>query len=84
VGICDLLQIRYTGQLRRQSLPYYDTVLVDPGLARITFGWNLLHTAEDELFAGIEGTAFHSRIIQEHMEQYGVQVACVTNAGGIS
>jgi L-ribulokinase len=60
------------------------TVLVNPELAGITFGWNLMHTPEDEFFAGIEGTALHTRIILEHMEQYGVQVACVINAGGIS
>jgi L-ribulokinase len=60
------------------------TVLVNPELAGITFGWNLMHTAEDELFAGIEGTALHTRIILEHMEKYGVQVACAINAGGIS
>ena len=39
------------------------TVLVNPELGGVTLGWNLLHTAEDELFAAIEGTAFHTRII---------------------
>ena len=43
------------------------TILVDPELTGVTFGWNLLHTAEDELFAAFEGTAFHTRIILEHM-----------------
>ena len=33
------------------------TVLVNPELGGITLGWNLLHTAADELFAAIEGTA---------------------------
>lgn len=30
-------------------------VLVSSGLAGITFRWNLMRTAEDELFAGMEG-----------------------------
>src|SRR6267142_2028692 len=33
------------------------TVLVNPNLRGITFGWNLQTTAQDELFAAIEGTA---------------------------
>jgi L-ribulokinase len=43
------------------------TVLVNPELGGVTLGWNLLHTAQDELFAAIEGTAFHTRIILERM-----------------
>ena len=31
------------------------TVLVNPDLGGVTLGWNLLHTAKDELFAAIEG-----------------------------
>ena len=31
------------------------TVLVNPELGGVTFGWNLLTTAQDELFAAIEG-----------------------------
>jgi L-ribulokinase len=49
----------------------------------MTLGWNLLHTAQDELFAAIEGTAFHTRIILERMAEYGVPVHRVINAGGI-
>ncbi len=45
------------------------TVLVNPDLGGITLGWNLLHTAKDELFAAIEGTAFHTRIILERMAE---------------
>ena len=30
------------------------TVLVNPELGGVTFGWNLLHTAQDELFAAID------------------------------
>src|SRR2546430_1722526 len=37
------------------------TVLVNPNLGGVTLGWNLNHTAEDDLFAAIEGTAFHTR-----------------------
>jgi L-ribulokinase len=59
------------------------TVLVNPELGGITLGWNLIHTAQDELFAAIEGTAFHTRIILERMEEYGVPVHRVINAGGI-
>jgi len=49
----------------------------------MTLGWNLLHTAQDELFAAIEGTAFHTRIILERMAEYGVPIERVINAGGI-
>jgi L-ribulokinase len=59
------------------------TVLVNPELGGVTFGWNLLTTAQDELYAAIEGTAFHTRIILERMEQHGVPVQRVINAGGI-
>ena len=59
------------------------TVLVNPELGGVTFGWNLLHTAQDELFAAIEGTAFHTRIILERMAEHGVPVDRVINAGGI-
>jgi L-ribulokinase len=59
------------------------TVLVNPDLGGTTFGWNLLHTAQDELYAAIEGTAFHTRIILERMAEHGVPVARVINAGGI-
>jgi L-ribulokinase len=59
------------------------TVLVKADLGGITLGWNLLHTAQDELFAAIEGTAFHTRIILERMAEGGVPVERVINAGGI-
>jgi L-ribulokinase len=59
------------------------TVLVNPELGGITLGWNLLHTAKDELFAAIEGTAFHTRIILERMADHDVLVERVINAGGI-
>jgi L-ribulokinase len=59
------------------------TVLVNPELGGATLGWNLTHTAEDELFAAIEGTAFHTRVIFERMEQHGTPIRRVINAGGI-
>ena len=59
------------------------TVLVNANLGGITLGWNLLHTAEDELFAAIEGTAFHTRIILERMASGGVPILRVINGGGI-
>ena len=58
-------------------------MLVNPELGGITLGWNLLHTAADELFAAIEGTAFHTRVILERMEQHGVPIDRVINGGGI-
>jgi L-ribulokinase len=59
------------------------TVLVNSELGGVTLGWNLIHTAQDELFAAIEGTAFHTRIILERMAEFGVPVERVINAGGI-
>jgi L-ribulokinase len=59
------------------------TVLVNPELGGVTLGFNLGHTSQDELFAAIEGTAFHTRIILERMAQHGVRIDRVINAGGI-
>jgi L-ribulokinase len=59
------------------------TVLVNPELGGVTLGWKLTHTAQDELFAAIEGTAFHTRVILERMEEYGTPIRRVINGGGI-
>ena len=59
------------------------TVLVNPELSGVTIGWRLTSTAQDELFAAIEGTAFHTRVILERMEERGVAVRRIVNAGGI-
>jgi L-ribulokinase len=59
------------------------TVLVNPELGGITIGWNLANTPQDELFAAIEGTAFHTRVILERIEKYGVPIRRVINSGGI-
>jgi L-ribulokinase len=56
---------------------------VNPELGGVTLGWNLTHTAQDELFAAIEGTAFHTRIILERMAEHGVPIRRVINGGGI-
>jgi L-ribulokinase len=59
------------------------TVLVNPNLGGITIGWNLQHTAKDELFAAIEGTAFHTRVILDRMNEYGAPTQRVINGGGV-
>ena len=59
------------------------TVLVNAELGGVTLGWRLTHTAQDELFAAIEGTAFHTRVILERMEEHGVPVRRIINGGGI-
>jgi L-ribulokinase len=59
------------------------TVLVNAELGGITLGWHLTSTAADELFAAIEGTAFHTRVILERMQEYGVEISRIINGGGI-
>jgi L-ribulokinase len=59
------------------------TVLVNPNLGGVTLGWNLNHTAQDHLFAAIEGTAFHTRVILERMQEHGVPIKRVIHGGGI-
>jgi L-ribulokinase len=59
------------------------TVLVNPELGGMTLGWDLSHGPQDELFAAIEGTAFHTRIVLERMIECGVSVERVINGGGI-
>jgi L-ribulokinase len=59
------------------------TVLVNPHLGGMTLGWNLESTARDELFAAIEGTAFHTRVILDRMAEHGAPTSRVINGGGI-
>jgi L-ribulokinase len=59
------------------------TVLVNPNLGGVTLGWNLNSTAEDDLYAAIEGTAFHTRIILDRMRDHGVPVRRIIHGGGI-
>lgn len=59
------------------------TVLVNPNLRGVTLGWHLLTTAQDDLMAAIEGTAFHTRVILDRMSEHGIDIKRVINAGGI-
>jgi L-ribulokinase len=59
------------------------TVLVNAKLGGVTMGWNMVSTAQDELFAAIEGTALHTRIILDRMIEHGVPVERLIHAGGI-
>jgi L-ribulokinase len=59
------------------------TVLVNPELGGVTFGWNLSSTPQDELYAAIEGTAFHTRIILNRMAEHGTAIDRIINGGGI-
>jgi L-ribulokinase len=76
-------QAGQTGLLRMTWDNGDRTVLVNPNLRGVTLGWNLLSTAQDELFAAIEGTAFHIRVILDRMAEHGVEIKRVINAGGI-
>jgi L-ribulokinase len=72
-----------TGLLR---LPWDNgdrTILGNPELRGLTLGWNLAHTAADELFAALEGTAFHTKVILDHLSEFGVPSARVINTGGL-
>jgi len=82
VGL-DAYQPGQTGLLRLSWDNGDRTVLVNAALGGVTLGWNLVHTAQDELFAAIEGTAFHTRIILDRMAEGGVPITRVINAGGI-
>jgi L-ribulokinase len=59
------------------------TVLVNPNLGAMTLGWNLESTPQDELFAAIEGTAFHTRVILDRFDAHGVALRRVINGGGV-
>ncbi|MFC6487450.1 ribulokinase [Nitratireductor sp. GCM10026969] len=57
------------------------TVLVRSDLGGVTLGWDLSHSAADEMHAAIEGMALHTRIILDRMG--GLSFERVLNAGGI-
>ena len=59
------------------------TVLVNPHLGGVTLGWHLGHSARDELFAAIEGTALHTRVILDRMREHGVPITRLIHGGGI-
>src|SRR5438105_6213117 len=79
----DYYRAGQTGLLRMTWDNGDRTVLVNPNLRGITLGWNLQSSAQDELFAAIEGTALHTRVIFDRMASNGVRVQRVINAGGI-
>lgn len=72
-----------TGLLRMTWDNADRTVLVNPNLGGMTLGWNLQHSAQDELFAAIEGTAFHTRVILDRMSEYGAPTLRIVNGGGV-
>ena len=72
-----------TGLLRMSWDNGDRTVLVNPNLGGVTLGWNLGHDARDELFAAIEGTAFHTRVVLDRMAEHGVPIRRVINGGGV-
>ena len=72
-----------TGLLRMSWDNGDRTVLVNPNLGGVTLGWNLGHEARDELFAAIEGTAFHTRVVLDRMSEHGVPIRRVINGGGV-
>jgi L-ribulokinase len=60
------------------------TILAKPNLRGLTLGWNLSHSAADELFAAMEGTAFQTKIIIDHLGEHHVPARRVVNAGGLA
>ena len=79
----EILKAGQTGLLRLTWDNGDRTVLVNPALGGVTFGWNLHHTAADELHAAVEGSALHTRIIFNRMEENGAPIHRVINGGGI-
>jgi L-ribulokinase len=74
------------GQTGLLHLPWENgdrTVLVNPFLGGVTLGFTLNSTAADDLFAAIEGTALHTRVIIDRMREHGVPVRRVIHGGGI-
>jgi L-ribulokinase len=72
-----------TGLLRMSWDNGDRTVLVNPNLTGMTLGWKLQHTAQDELFAAIEGTALHTRLILERMREHGAHFERIIHSGGV-
>ncbi len=48
-----------------------------------TFGWNLHHTAAERAHAAVEGSALHTRVIFNRMEEERGPSIRVINGGGI-
>ena len=86
VELGDAMERHVAGQTGLLHLAWENgdrTVLVNPNLGGVTLGWTLNTTAEDDLFAAIEGTAFITRIIFDRMRDHGVAAARVIHGGGI-
>ena len=84
--LSDSLTSYRAGQTGLLRMPWDNgdrTILVNPEMTGVTIGWKPTHSAQDELFAAIEGCAFHTRVILEHMEQHRVPIVRVINGGGI-
>ena len=79
----DRFRAGQTGLLRTTWDNGDRTVLVNPRLGGVTLGWTMTSTLRDELFAAIEGTAMHTRIVLERMAEHGVPIARVIHGGGI-
>ncbi|HVV02416.1 MAG TPA: ribulokinase, partial [Verrucomicrobiae bacterium] len=79
----DSFRAGQTGLLRLSWDNGDRNVLSTPHVSGITFGWSLRHEARDELFAAIEGTAFHTKLIFERLVEYGVPIRRVIHGGGI-
>jgi L-ribulokinase len=60
------------------------TILGNPDLRGLTLGWNLSQTAADELFAAVEGTAFQTKVIIDHLAAFKVPAMRVINTGGLA
>ncbi|WP_025732142.1 ribulokinase [Carnimonas nigrificans] len=85
-ALCDQLEGRrpgHTGLLRLVWDNGDRTVLARSDLSGVTLGWDLGHTAADEMHAALEGMAMHVRVIHDRMSQHGLSIQRVINGGGI-
>lgn len=58
-------------------------IIADARLRGVCIGWQLSHSAADELFAAMEGVAMHTRLLLKHMATHGVRVERMIHGGGI-
>jgi L-ribulokinase len=80
---------------RRTTRPARPASSASPGTTATAPSWSIPpsaaspsagtshHTAADELFAAIEGSALHTRVIFNRMEENGAPIRRVINGGGI-
>lgn len=84
--LCEGLESRRPGQTGLLRLVWDNgdrTLLVRSDLAGMTLGWDLGHTAADEMHAALEGMAMHVRLIHDRMAECGLEIRRVINGGGI-